>query len=447
VGIALLHSAAEDPIAEFASLKPEGVTVEGRMASPPEPAEFGYKGELSVDHLWYEGEEVLRGGKVQVYAGDLSVGVGDKVRVDGELVRPESDGEFDYARYLTTKNVSALLYAEGVRPVEGEEGWIGEVHSRADTAMSYGLRPEEASIVRSMVLGDRSRMSEELQEDFRRAGVTHILAISGQHVAVLTAVVYLVLRLLALSPVVRNPATLGVVWLYILIAGAPPSAVRAGVVATLVLVAPLAKRQISPLHFMSVMLALVLAYNPFLIYSAGFQLSVTAVFGILLLRKPLKAFVEKVLRRPPRAISELLSISLAAQISTAPIIAATFEMVSLVGPLTNLIAVPLSGPILSLGVAGSFLGNVVPPLAYPVNASNGFLVTVLEWVARGASSLPFAATTTQAVSLPMVALFYLFGLPAATARFTAPERRWPLAGGLLIAWAGVWVIFTSVAGG
>lgn len=311
----------------------------------------------------------------------------------------------------------------------------------------YGLRPEEASIVRSMVLGDRSQMSEELQEDFRRAGVTHILAISGQHVAVLTAMVYLILRLLALSPAVRNPATLGVVWLYILVAGGPPSAVRAGVVATLVLIAPLVKRQISPLHFMTVMLALVLAYNPLLIYSAGFQLSVTAVFGILLLRKPIKAFVDKVLKRPPRAISELLSISLAAQISTAPIIAATFEMVSLVGPVTNLIAVPLSGPILALGMSGSLMGNIIPSLAYPVNASNGFLVTVLEWVAQGASSLPFAATTTQAVSLPMIALFYVLCIPAATAQFRATEKRWPLAGGLLVAWAAVWVAFASVAGG
>ncbi len=81
-------------------------------------------------------------------------------------------------------------------------------------------------------------------------------------------------------------------WVYILIAGAPPSAIRAGVVATLVFVAGLLGRQVSALHFMTTMLAAVLTYNPLLVYNTGFQLSVAAVFGILLLRKPLKVLIE-----------------------------------------------------------------------------------------------------------------------------------------------------------
>ena len=77
---------------------------------------------------------------------------------------------------------------------------------------------------------------------------THILAISGQHVAILAALVYFVLRGFAVPLMVRNPATLALVWLYILIAGALPSAVRAWVVATLVLAAPLFGRQLSPIN-------------------------------------------------------------------------------------------------------------------------------------------------------------------------------------------------------
>ena len=85
----------------------------------------------------------------------------------------------------------------------------------------------------------------------------------------------------------------------------------------------------SPLHFMTTMLACVLAWNPLLIYSPGFQLSVAAVFGILLLRKPLKMFVERTLFRPfekpPELLSNLLAVSLAAQIATTPIIATSFD--------------------------------------------------------------------------------------------------------------------------
>jgi competence protein ComEC len=118
---------------------------------------------------------------------------------------------------------------------------------------------------------------------------------------VLAAVIYFALQAFALPATVRICATLALIWLYILVAGAPPSAIRAGVVATFVLAARLFGRQVSPLHFMTTMLAAVLAYNPLLVYNTGFQLSVAAVFGILLLRKPLKSLVEGTLLRSSRS--------------------------------------------------------------------------------------------------------------------------------------------------
>jgi competence protein ComEC len=224
-------------------------------------------------------------------------------------------------------------------------------------ALGYGLRPREAAVVRGMVLGERSLMPEELEKAFQRSRVTHVLAISGQHVVILAAVIYFAIRIFAIPPTVRAGVTVGMIWLYILIAGAPPSAIRAGVVATFVFAAPLLGRQVSPLHFMTTMLSLVLAYNPQLIYSTGFQLSVAAVFGILLLTKPLKSLYERSLlrplKRPPVQLSNLISVSLAAQLATSPIVAATFDQVSVVGVFTNLIAVPLSGLILILGLLGS----------------------------------------------------------------------------------------------
>ena len=106
----------------------------------------------------FGGREVVHGGGVEVFAVDLSIGVGDRVRVDGEISRPQigEDG-FDYGRYLATKKISALVEATSVRPVGEERGWIGQVHRRTDVALGYGLRPREAAVVRGMVLGiDRS---------------------------------------------------------------------------------------------------------------------------------------------------------------------------------------------------------------------------------------------------------------------------------------------------
>jgi competence protein ComEC len=194
-------------------------------------------------------------------------------------------------------------------------------------------------------------------------------------------------------------------------------------------------------------LAAVLAYNPLLVFSTGFQLSVAAVFGILLLREPLNALVEKTVLRPfddpPRAVSNLISVSLAAQISTTPIVAATFEEVSTVGVFTNLIAVPISGPILTLGLLGSTLGNLAPVLAYPLNACNGFLVTILIAVARFASSLPFATSTTPGVTPLLVALFYAACVPIVAAERTFRRETRPLWAALLLLWTTLWLVLVG----
>ena len=102
--------------------------------------------------------------------------------------------------------------------------------------------------------------------------------------------------------------------------------------------------------------------------------------------------------------------------ATPPIIATSFEQVSVIGVMINLIAVPISGPILTLGLLGALAGNVAAPLAYLINASNGFLVTVLAWVAEAASALPLAAISTPGATLALVRLFYLAAYPPPSPR-------------------------------
>ncbi len=176
VGIALLHATAFDPLSEFAAVEPGEVVVVGRVTSPPVPTKVGYRADVRVEHLWYEEKEVLRGGGIEAYAGDIRAGVGDRVQLNGELTQPETkeDG-FDYARYLKTKNISGIIYAKGVWPADEERGWVGQVHRQTNVALGYGLRPREGSIVRGMVLGDSSRIPEDLEEAFQRSGITHTL--------------------------------------------------------------------------------------------------------------------------------------------------------------------------------------------------------------------------------------------------------------------------------
>ena len=119
---------------------------------------------------------------------------------------------------------------------------------------------------------------------------------------------------------------------------------------------------------------------------------------------------------------------------------------SVVGVLTNLVAVPLSGPILTLGLLGSLMGNIAPALAYPLNASNGFLVILLEWTARAASSFPFATVTTPGITPLLVGLFYLGCIPAAICETAFPEERWPLWAAVLVLWTALWLALVTTGG-
>ena len=125
------------------------------------------------------------------------------------------------------------------------------------------------------------------------------------------------------------------------------------------------------------------------------------------------------------------------QIATTPIVAMSFEEVSVIGVLINLVAVSFSGPILTPGLLGILAGKPVASLAYLINVSNGFLTTVLVWVAQAASGLPIEVVVTPGAMLPLVELFYLGCVPAAVAEATLPEERWPRVAGLLVLWTAL----------
>jgi hypothetical protein len=144
----VLHAATPDPLAELAAMEPGEVVLVGRIASPPEKSGFGYMADLRVERLWYEGREVVRGGGVEVFAGDLSLGVGDRVVVAGEISRPQigEDG-FDYSRYLAKKSLvafNARLHEETDLDALSES-LVGVAGIMQCKHISLYLRPETSS--------------------------------------------------------------------------------------------------------------------------------------------------------------------------------------------------------------------------------------------------------------------------------------------------------------
>lgn len=273
---------------------------------------------------------------------------------------------------------------------------------------AYEILPQpEAALFAAMVLGYEKDIPGELKNDFNRTGTRHILAISGMNISI---VALMILNLALAVGLWRHQAfwlaLLGIV-VYTLLAGSPASAVRAGIMGTILLWAR--QRGRLALAWRPVLAAAVLmvvAKPPLLVFNIGFQLSFLAVLGIIFF----KNFWDRVFSFISlKFLRELISLSLAAQTTTWPLIAYNFGTVSVIGPVANIFVVPLLTPVMFLALG--FLA-VAP---FSLLASQVFLWPVwlvLHGVAKLVSffgSLAWATVNFGQSSLILM-LFYYLGL-------------------------------------
>jgi competence protein ComEC len=292
---------------------------------------------------------------------------------------------------------------------------------------------------RVLLIGDRVAFRPEEEEDFRAAGVTHILSVSGLHVGLVAATVQLLLgrrrRLGALL------AALGATWGYTLIVGAPSAAVRSAAMLTLVMVARHLRRTLSGPPLLAGATFLLLTLSPALLFDLGFQLSALSVGGLLAAHRLLAEWPG--LAGAPRVLrtgSEVLALTLGAQAATAPITVTLWGNWPLVAPLSNLLVVGLSDLVLTSGFLALALdlfqraaAERVFAVVWALSRAVGFGVHQLAIHSPGVSGLlpPPAAVPVLFVLLAAVAL----ALVAAGKRRAAAlaGAGWLLTAGLLVA--------------
>ncbi|HMM49291.1 MAG TPA: ComEC/Rec2 family competence protein, partial [Miltoncostaeaceae bacterium] len=294
--------------------------------------------------------------------GGRAVAAGDRLRVAGRLRPAVEAGDPGWWRaWLERQGISGRLASAGVRRIGrrgGPAGWRDVWRNWATDHVAPGLEGDTAGLVRGMALGGGARLSTRTADDFRDAGIWHLLAVSGQNVTVVCLAVLAVLRALGLA---QRPALVlsGVVMgAYVLACDGGASVARAGTVGAPALVGELLERERDPWLTLLVRLALLLAWQPRDLLDPGLQLSFAAVCGLFALTEPLAARL-----RPwtGRRLAQLAGASLAASLATAPVVAGHFGRLSLIGLPVNLVAVPLAAPIVVIALAGLPAGALFPP--------------------------------------------------------------------------------------
>ncbi|HWM64417.1 MAG TPA: ComEC/Rec2 family competence protein [Solirubrobacterales bacterium] len=259
-----------------------------------------------------------------------------------------------------------------------------EIRERAEAGLGRGMPPREAELARGFVLGQDDGIDRETVEDFRRAGLSHLLAVSGQNVALLALLAMPLLAAFGLPLRARLVWVLGLIVVYVPLTGAGPSIQRAAVMGALSLLATLGGRRTPRLYALLVAAIATLAVEPRIGADVGWQLSFAAVLGILLLGSYLRgAIVARIGSGGWRlTLAEGAAMTIAATLATAPLIAFHFGEVSTTTLFANLLALPAVAPAMWLGMLAA-IGGQVP--GFPVALVNSINSPLLAYVAQVAA--------------------------------------------------------------
>ena len=259
-----------------------------------------------------------------------------------------------------------------------------------DTARAV-LAEEPAALLPGLVVGDTSGIGADLADDFRTAGLTHLLAVSGSNVAFVLGAVLLLARLARLGP--RTAAVLAILALvgFVVLARPSPSVLRAGAMGAVAILALALGRTRSVLPALAVTVIVLLLVDPALAVDAGFALSVLATAALVLLAPVVVTALRR--RRVPPGVAEALAVPLAAHVVTAPVVAGLSGQVSLVAVLANLLAAPVVAPATVLGVLAAVLAPWWAAAAHVAVWLAGPEVSWLVWVARRCAAVPGATLT------------------------------------------------------
>lgn len=372
------------------------VTLRGWVSAPPQPDQPTPTFRLTVTDLAWEGNAAgLRvGGIVQVkMPGAADLQPGDRVELRGELQRPPEMEDFSYREYLARQNVHALLVSasnlqvEGRTPGSGLARALNRLRRNAYHAINAALPQPEAALVNGILLGLDGDLPPDLVEAFQVSGTAHIIAISGFNIALLAGLFMglfgallprwwaLLVTVLALSA-------------YTLLVGAEPPVVRAAIMGGLALAGRELGRRSSGLNALVFAAALMSLDNPNLLWDASFQLSFMATLGLVLFADPLQQGFQRLagrwfspaqVKRLNGPVSEYVLVTLAAQITTLPVMAAHFGRISWVALLSNPLVLPAQPVLMVLGGLAAIAGVIWLPL--------GKALAMLAW--------PLAAYTTR----------------------------------------------------
>jgi competence protein ComEC len=414
------------------------VVLEGRLAQEPvrwAPDRARLILDVEATHLGPERLPAVGLVQLTIY-GDLAtpLGEGQRVVVDARVHRPigyRNPGGFDYPAHLRREGILLVGHARADRLTAltpDAPPWRVTVKRWAVDVIAARLPETSAALLAGLLLGERSTLPPTSDEAFRRAGVYHILAVSGFNVALLAGAVFGGLAICGIPrPAVAVVAATVLIG-FALVVGGQPSVLRATVMGLLLLAALLLERQSQLPNALAVATLVLLLWRPGDLWEPGFQLSFAATAGIVYLAPWLTGRLTT--RGAPSWLAAAVAVSVGAQAAVTPLMAAHFNQLSLIGVVANLAVVPLAAVATTLGMV-ALLAELLPgPLGSLLFECLWLVLLTLRAVVALAAALPAAMVYLPAPTLAAALAWY--GAVLLAPQVAGSRRRRALLGALLL---------------
>ncbi len=408
------HQQKIDEVSELARYNDRGaVSVRGVVSKEPDVRLRSMQLVVTAHEIITQGEAESIRGNVQVSAKRYpEYRYGDEVELTGELKTPTDNLEgFDYQNYLQKDGIYSVIAFPEIKTISEGNGnmimtKILDVKDGLRNSLYKTISPPESEILGAILLGDKRKLSEDLKEKLNVTGTRHITAISGMHIAIISNILLFFFISLGLWRHHAFYASTIVLILFIVMVGAPASAVRAGVMGgTLLLSQNLGRPKSAPRAILYAAL-IMLFINPLLLrFDVGFQLSFLAVMGIALFSQWFSGrltFLPDIFQ-----LRGVFAMTLSAQLLTLPILVTTFGRLSLVSLPANILIVPLI-PFIMIGGFFSGLGGIISEplgrvISWPIWLVLKYTTSVIDFFA----GVPLASLTLENVHWLWAVPYYL----------------------------------------
>jgi len=345
---------------------------------------------------------------------------GDRLLVLGKLELPPESEEFSYRAYLARKEILAYLPRAEVTLLERQRGnlfyrTVYEFRQRCLSALLKAFPEPQASLLAGILLGIESGIPTKVRQAFIDSGTMHIVAISGFNITLLVGL-FMAILTRALGRWRGMVVSMGLIAVYVILVGANASVVRAGIMGVFTLFAAQIGRRQSGINSLVFVAALMALFEPDILWEVSFQLSFAATLGLVLYASPLNDWAIRQLARLMQAdaaqrfgnlLSEWALFTLAAQLTTLPILLYHFRHLSLIAFLVNPLILPVQPAVMVGGGIAMFLALIHPALgqlaAYLVLPLVTYTIRMVEWSA----ALPYSSVRFSAIPFYGVLIFYL----------------------------------------